>query len=175
MPLKILYHPNPILRRKSVEISEITDEIRNLAAEMAESMYNAEGIGLAAPQIGQSLRLITIDISGPHKREDLLTLINPVLTPFPEEGYLESEEGCLSVEDYKAKVRRFAKVHLDALDLQGKPIHRDAEELLSVCLQHEVDHLDGKLFIDHLSFLKRSMYEAKLHKQIKNREKNSRL
>lgn len=168
MPLIILSHPNPLLRKVSAEIPEITDDIRSLAAEMAETMYRAEGIGLAAPQVGRSIRLITVDVTGPERRECLMTLVNPVLTPVPEAGYVEGEEGCLSVEDYRAKVKRFARVLLSARDLEGKPVNLEAEDTLAVCLQHEVDHLDGKLFIDHLSRLKRSMYEARLRKKNRN-------
>ena len=162
MSLTILRHPDPVLRKIAAPIPEVTDEIRELAAAMAETMYRAEGIGLAAPQIGRSIRLITVDVTGPERREGLLTLINPELTPLPEAGYVEGEEGCLSVEDYRAKVRR------SALDANGAPVRLEAEGLLAVCLQHEVDHLEGKLFIDHLSRLKRSMYEARLRKRLRN-------
>ncbi len=168
MSLTILRHPDPVLRKIAAPIPEVTDEIRELAAAMAETMYRAEGIGLAAPQIGRSIRLITVDVTGPERREGLLTLINPELTPLPEAGYVEGEEGCLSVEDYRAKVRRYASVALSALDANGAPVRLEAEGLLAVCLQHEVDHLEGKLFIDHLSRLKRSMYEARLRKRLRN-------
>ncbi len=164
MPLTILTYPNPLLARTSDPVTKVTDDIRKLAGEMAPLMYNADGIGLAAPQVGRLLRLIVIDITGPEKREDLLTLVNPRLTPLPKEGTVTSEEGCLSVTGYRANVKRYAKVILDAEDLDGNPIQREAEGLLAICLQHEVDHLDGKLFIDHISRLKRSMFERKLKK-----------
>lgn len=165
--LQILFYPDPLLRKKSAVIQKITPEIRDLAKDMAETMYHAEGIGLAAPQVGRLIRLITIDISGPEKRDSLLTVVNPVLEPIPSEGYVEGEEGCLSVEDYRAKVKRYAKVVLSGLTLDNKPLNLEAEGLLAVCLQHEVDHLEGHLFIDHLSYLKRSMYEARVRKQAK--------
>ena len=168
MALKLFYHPDPLLRKVSVPVSEITDDIRSLAADMAETMYRSEGIGLAAPQVGKSIRLITVDVTGPERREGLMTLINPTLTPIPDAGFVEGEEGCLSVEDYRAKVKRHAKVRLSALGLDGKPLEMEAEGMLAVCLQHECDHLDGKLFIDHLSRLKRSMYEARLRKKARN-------
>lgn len=164
MSLKILTYPNPLLAKKSEPITEITDEIRELVNEMIPMMYDADGIGLAAPQVGKLLRLVVIDISGPEKREDLLVLINPRLTPIPEKGMVVGEEGCLSVTGYRANVKRYAKVLLEAEDLEGNPIRREADGLLAVCLQHEVDHLDGKLFIDRISRLKRGMFEMKLKK-----------
>ncbi len=164
MPLKILTYPNPLLARKSAPVTEITEDIRELVREMIPMMYDADGIGLAAPQVGRQIRLVVIDVSGPEKREDLLVLVNPRLTPVPEEGTVVGEEGCLSVTGYRANVKRYAKVILDAEDLDGNPVHREAEGLLAVCLQHEVDHLDGKLFIDRISRLKRSMFEMKLKK-----------
>ena len=164
MPLTILTYPNPLLARKSAPVTEITEDIRELVREMIPMMYDADGIGLAAPQVGRQIRLVVIDVSGPEKREDLLVLVNPRLTPVPEEGTVVGEEGCLSVTGYRANVKRYAKVILDAEDLDGNPVHREAEGLLAVCLQHEVDHLDGKLFIDRISRLKRSMFEMKLKK-----------
>ncbi len=164
MPLKILTYPNPLLARKSAPVTEITEDIRELVREMIPMMYDADGIGLAAPQVGRQIRLVVIDVSGPEKREDLLVLVNPRLTPVPEEGTVVGEEGCLSVTGYRANVKRYAKVILDAEDLDGNPVHREAEGLLAVCLQHEIDHLDGKLFIDRISRLKRSMFEMKLKK-----------
>ena len=164
MPLKILTYPNPLLARKSAPVTEITEDIRELVREMIPMMYDADGIGMAAPQVGRQIRLVVIDVSGPEKREDLLVLVNPRLTPVPEEGTVVGEEGCLSVTGYRANVKRYAKVILDAEDLDGNPVHREAEGLLAVCLQHEIDHLDGKLFIDRISRLKRSMFEMKLKK-----------
>ena len=164
MTLDILTYPDPLLARKSAVIKEVTEEIRELAREMIPMMYEADGIGLAAPQVGRLVRMVVIDISGPEKRENLMVLLNPVLTPVPSEGTITGEEGCLSVSGYRANVKRFAKVVLEAQDLDGKPVHLEAEGLLAVCLQHEVDHLDGKLFIDRISRLKRGMYEMKLKK-----------
>lgn len=151
MPLPILTYPDPRLKRVSRELTEITDAHRKLAADMAETMYAAEGIGLAAPQIGEAIRLIVVDVTGPEERKGLQTFINPKITPLPDAGMEECEEGCLSVPDFRSKVRRPAKIHLSALNLAGEPVEMDAEGMLAVCLQHETDHLDGKLFIDRLA------------------------
>lgn len=167
MPLTILTYPHPLLAKPSSEITQVTPEIRELAAEMAETMYKAEGIGLAAPQVGKPIRLITVDVTGPERREGLMTLVNPRLTPVPEAGFQEGEEGCLSVSEYRANVKRHAKVFLEATDLDGKPIRMEADGILAVCLQHETDHLEGVLFIDRISRLKRVMYEAKVKKRLR--------
>lgn len=166
MALTILHYPDPRLKKVSAPVTSITEEHRTLAAEMAETMYRAEGIGLAGPQVGRLERIIVVDVSGPEQRNSLMTLINPELTPIPEAGRCESEEGCLSVPDYRSNVKRHAKIHVRALDLDGNVVEFDAEDLLAVCLQHEVDHLDGKLFIDHISRLKRSLFEGRIRKRL---------
>ncbi|HKK34349.1 MAG TPA: peptide deformylase [Desulfomicrobiaceae bacterium] len=162
MAREIVTYPDPILARKSEPVAEITDEIRELAGEMAEAMYENKGIGLAAPQIGENIRLVTVDLSGPDERNDLQVLVNPRITA--KSGSTESEEGCLSVTGYRAKVKRAEFVTLTATDLDGNEITLEADDLLAICLQHELDHLDGVLFIDHISRLKRSLYEKKLKK-----------
>ena len=168
MILPILEYPDPLLAEKSAPIKEIDDDLRRLAANMAETMYDAEGIGLAAPQVGRAQRLIVVDISGPERREALMCLINPDLTPIEEAGTVIGEEGCLSVPlKYRSKVERAAQVHLRAQDLDGKPVDLIADDLLAVCLQHEVDHLNGVLFLDHLSRLKRTMYNARINKRVR--------
>lgn len=167
MTLHILKYPDPFLAGKAEPIPEITPEIRQLADDMAEAMYANEGVGLAAPQVGRNLRLVVIDLSGPEKRESRLTLVNPVIVE--ASGEQEDEEGCLSVRDYRATVKRAAKVAVEALDLDGQPLRIEAEELFAVCLQHEIDHLDGILFIDHLSHLKRAMYDKRVKKWAKMR------
>ena len=118
-------------------------------------MYANQGVGLAAPQVGRAIRLVVIDLSGPEKREELLTLVNPAVVA--ASGEQEDEEGCLSVPNYRANVKRAAKVTVEATDLDGKPMRIEADELFAVCLQHEIEHLDGVLFIDHISHLKRAM------------------
>ena len=165
MSLEILRYPNSFLARKAAPIAAVTPEIRELAAAMAEAMYENQGIGLAAPQVGQSLRMVVIDLSGPEKREELITLVNPVVTSAV--GVQEDEEGCLSVRNYRANVKRAATVTVEAMDLEGQPLHIAADELFAVCLQHEIDHLDGVLFIDHISRLKRAMYDKRVKRWAK--------
>ncbi len=164
---EVLTYPNPLLKRKAEPVAEVTDEIRNLAQDMAETMYEYEGIGLAAPQIGEGVRLITVDVSGPGVRDDLRVLVNPELEMLGDDE-VESEEGCLSVEDYRAPVTRAERVAVKARDLDGNPVAFEADGILAVCLQHECDHLDGKLFIDHISRLKRNLYDAKVKKWSRN-------
>lgn len=169
MKLEVLQYPDPRLKQASKTITEITPEIRQLAADMADAMYEHDGIGLAAPQVGRFVRMITVDLSGPSERAALHTYINPELEPLPcdDDDVLESEEGCLSVPDYRANVKRHAKVRLKALDLDGNLVQREAVDLEAICLQHECDHLDGKLFIDRISRLKKGLYDSKLKKRLK--------
>lgn len=165
MILPVLQYPDPRLKKKSLSIGEITPEIRELAANMIETMYARNGIGLAAPQVGAHVRMIVVDLSGPEKQEDARVFINPTLTLSGPE--IESEEGCLSVKDLNAVVRREQFARLEALDLDGNTVSLDADDLFAICLQHECDHLDGILFIDHISALKRMMYDKKLKKKAK--------
>ena len=162
MPRTIVTYPNPVLAKKAAPVVEITDEIRALAAEMIEIMYADKGIGLAAPQVAESIRLITVDLSGPEKREDPRVFINPVLSNL--EGEVESEEGCLSVVGYRSTVIRAERLRLTALDLDGNTVEMDADDLMAICLQHEVDHLEGVLFIDYLSPLKQQRIRQKVEK-----------
>ncbi|NCD24800.1 MAG: peptide deformylase [Deltaproteobacteria bacterium] len=168
MARKIVTYPDPVLARISAPVTDITDSVRDLAAEMTEIMYENKGIGLAAPQVGENVRLITVDLSGPDKREDLKVFVNPVLSK--PEGEVDSEEGCLSVRGYRSTVTRAEKVHLSAMDLDGNPVELDADDLMAICLQHEVDHLNGVLFIDRISKLKRTLYERKLKKWLKQKK-----
>ena len=165
---KVRTYPDPVPAAKAAPVTEITDEIRTLAADMIETMYADKGIGLAAPQVGESIRLITVDLSGPDKREDPHVFVNPVLTNL--EGEVESEEGCLSVVGYRTTVTRAERLHLSATDLDGNPVEMDADDLMAICLQHEVDHLNGVLFIDKISKLKRTLYERKLKKWLKEKK-----
>jgi peptide deformylase len=134
---------------------------------MAETMYAARGLGLAAPQVGQAIRLILVDASGPDERQDLRVFINPQLTvldPTP----VEDEEGCLSVPfNYRAPVSRAARVAVDALDMDWQPVRVEAEGLMAVCLQHEMDHLEGKVFLDRLSRLKRTIFDTRIKKWLR--------
>jgi len=165
MTREIVKYPHPALARKAARIEAITPEIQILANDMAETMYANQGIGLAANQVAEPVRLITVDISGPDKREELFALINPEIVA--SEGETETEEGCLSVKDYRANVVRAERVRVKGLDLSGNEVCLDAEGLLAVCLQHEIDHLEGTLFIDRISRLKRALYEKRVKKWAK--------
>jgi len=158
----ILTYPNHELKKKSAPITIITDPIRELVHDMAETMYAAPGVGLAAPQIGVHQRVIIIDISGKNEPPDLIVAINPIIVHAEGEAY--EEEGCLSVPDYAANVRRYARVIVKALDLSGIERTWKAEDLLAIAFQHEIDHLEGILFVDHLSALKRELFQRKARK-----------
>ncbi|MDR2076306.1 MAG: peptide deformylase [Desulfovibrio sp.] len=165
MILPVLQYPDPRLKRVALPVAEITPDLRSLAGDMAETMYARDGIGLAAPQVGVSLRLVVLDLSGPQAREDLVTLVNPVVFPLGPET--ESDEGCLSVPDFRALVSRPGRIRVEALDLDGNPVRFEAEGALAVCVQHECDHLEGTLFIDRISRLKRGMYDRRMRKKEK--------
>jgi len=165
---KIVYYPDPILRKKTTRIQDIDDEIKTLAEDMLETMYENKGIGLAAPQIGILKKIVTVDISGPEKRENPMVLINPEI--YEKQGEVEGEEGCLSLPGFRCNVKRAEKIKVRFLDVDGKEHDISADELMSVCIQHEVDHLNGRLIIDYAGKLKRSMYEKKL-KKIQRRAK----
>jgi peptide deformylase len=153
-------------------VEKITDEIRNLAQDMLEVMYDEPGIGLAAPQVGESVRLIVLDTDwkddeGGGERRPLV-LVNPEIVE--REGSLIWNEACLSVPDYSAEVERSARVRVRGLDLEGREVVEDAGDLRAVCFQHEIDHLDGILFIDRISRLKRSLYVSKRKKALRGEE-----
>ncbi|WP_045220243.1 peptide deformylase [Desulfonatronum thioautotrophicum] len=164
----VLSYPDPILAKTAAEIETVTPEICRLAEDMLETMYHKEGLGLAAPQVGESCRLVVVDVSGPDKREEPLVFVNPRITQ--AEGRVESSEGCLSVRNYRTKVQRAERIRLQALNLEGQPVDMEVDGMLAICLQHELDHLDGVLFIDKISRLKRSLYEQKLKKWLKKQE-----
>jgi len=159
--LKILQYPDERLHAIATTVLQVTDEIRTLVQNMAETMYAAPGIGLAATQVDVHQRVIVIDTS--ETRERLLVLINPEITT--RSGESDCEEGCLSVPGIFEKVRRSARITVRALDRDGKPFVLDADGLLAVCIQHEMDHLLGKVFVEYLSRLKQSRITAKLKKQ----------
>ena len=163
---EVVHFPDPRLKLVSRPIVEITDEIRTLAADMIEVMYDEPGIGLAAPQVGVSVRMFVIDTEWSDETVGRrpMVVINPEISE--REGRITWDEGCLSVPDYNAIVERDAKILLRGIDLDGKPIEERAEGLRAVCIQHEVDHLDGILFIDRISRLKRSLYVKKRRKQL---------
>jgi len=156
---RILTYPDPILKKKATPVTVINEATRELVHDMAETMYDAQGVGLAAPQIGVSQRVIVIDVSQREERPELIVCINPVFIHTEGESY--EEEGCLSVPKYAANVHRHAKVVVKALNLDGEEVTYRAEGLLAIAFQHEIDHLDGILFVDHLSPLKREMFKKK--------------
>jgi len=151
--LDILTFPDPILRRKAAPVTDFNDELKKLAADMGETMYAASGIGLAANQVGVLQQIIVVDVSTDENNRQFTTFVNPVLSD--GEGSEVDEEGCLSVIEYTSTVTRFKKVKLSAQNLDGKKIELIAEDRFARVLQHEVDHLHGKLFIDRISALKR--------------------
>jgi peptide deformylase len=159
--LPILRFPDPRLRKVAAPVTNIDDGIRRLAADMAETMYEAPGIGLAATQVDVHQRLIVIDVS--ETKNELLVLINPEVVA--DEGEQVGEEGCLSVPGIFDKVERAERVTVRYLDLDGKARTLEADGLLAVCIQHEMDHLQGKVFVDHLSQLKQTRIKSKLAKQ----------
>ena len=162
--LSIVAYPNPVLKTVCKPVEKVTKEIQKLLEEMAETMYAAPGIGLAAPQVNILKRVIVVDTV--WKREEngrqLYQLVNPVIVE--RAGSIEWEEGCLSIPEFSQIMKRSQKVTVKALDKTGKEIVIDAEDLLAVCLQHEIDHLDGKLIIDKASRLKRKLYLDKIKK-----------
>ncbi len=159
--LKILQYPDERLHTVAAPVAEVTDNIRALIKDMAETMYAAPGIGLAATQVDVHQRIIVIDTSETH--DQLLVLINPEIVA--SSGTSDYEEGCLSVPDIYGKVQRAESVSVKALDAQGKPIAIDADGLLAVCIQHEMDHLAGKVFVEYWSRLKQARTLAKLKKK----------
>lgn len=162
MPLRpILRFPDPRLKKIAAPVTKIDDSIRRLAGDLAETMYEAPGIGLAATQVDVHLRVIAIDAS--ETRDQLLVLINPELVE--SDGVQVGEEGCLSVPGIYDKVERAERVVVRYLDLDGNKKSISADGLLAVCLQHEMDHLDGRVFVEHLSLLKQNRIKAKLVKQ----------
>ena len=158
---EILSFPDPRLRNRAEPVEEVNDEIRNLVDDMFETMYKAPGIGLAAVQVNVPKRVVVIDITEDHSQQ--LCLINPqVLEAHGEE---KMDEGCLSVPGVYEEVKRAERILVRALDRDGKAFEMEADGLLAVCIQHEIDHLDGKLFVDYLSGLKRQRIRKKLEKQ----------
>ena len=159
--LKILHYPDPRLRTVAQPVARVDDEIRTLVANMAETMYQAPGIGLAAVQVDVALRVVVIDIS--EQRTALNVFINPEI--IEREGVQVMEEGCLSVPGIFDEVERASHIRVRALNQSGAPLEIEAKGLLAVCIQHEIDHLDGKVFVDYLSRLKQTRIRKKLEKQ----------
>ena len=158
--LEILHHPDTRLRKKAAPVSQVDASIAQLVDDMLETMYDANGIGLAATQINCHQRVVVIDLS--EEKDQPLCFINAEI--LSKEGSMDHEEGCLSVPEYYEKVTRAERIRVRALDRQGESFEMDAEGLLAVCIQHELDHLDGKLFVDYLSTLKQQRVRKKLEK-----------
>ncbi len=167
---KIIIEPDPLLRKKSTKIEKVDNDLRKLMDDMLETMYSAPGIGLAAVQVGILKRLIVIDISKDKEKKNPIFLVNPVIT-FKSNHTSTYEEGCLSLPGHFAEVERPAQCHLNFIDYNGKKQNLKTEGLLATCVQHEIDHLDGILFIDYLSKLKRDMIIKKLKKSKKELNK----
>ena len=159
--LPILEYPDPRLKKVAAPVVAVTPEIRKLVADMGETMYSAPGVGLAATQVNVHKRVLVIDIS--ETKDQLRVFINPEI--LSAEGEAECEEGCLSVPGYYDKVTRAARIRVRALDENGETFELDAEGLLAVCIQHEMDHLIGKVFVEYLSPLKRARLATRLRKK----------
>jgi peptide deformylase len=165
MVREIVKFPEPVLERKTAPVTEFNEELRALVDDMFESMYAAKGIGLAAPQIGLSKRLTVIDLSFKERPEDKIVLVNPEIVF--REGKQYEEEGCLSLPEIREKVTRAARVRVRAQDVKGEWFEMEGEELLARAFQHEIDHLDGILFIRRLSALKRDLILRRIRKMQK--------
>ena len=161
---KIIEYPDPILRVKAHNVETFDEELKTLITDMAETMYDAPGIGLAAPQVAESMRVIVVDTTLPEEEHQYMALINPEITD--HEFKQIDEEGCLSVPELTAKVERYKKITVRYRDENGAEQELTAEDRFAVVLQHEIDHLNGILFIDHLSPLKRSLYKKKRKKML---------
>jgi len=163
--LEILKYPQPVLSKVAAPVKDVSAKTVTLVKDMLETMYAAPGVGLAAPQVGVSQRIVVIDVDHENPGKQVYKLINPVITR--SEGEMIWEEGCLSVVDFTAEVMRAAQVEVVAVDEDETELKITAEGLLAVALQHEIDHLDGKLFIDRISRLKRELYTRRRKKMLR--------
>jgi peptide deformylase len=166
--LKICKYPDPALLKKAKPVKEVDASLQTMIQDMIETMYTAPGIGLAATQVGRPIRLIVFDVTPRDQDRNPTVLINPEI--MEAEGEQIMEEGCLSVPEYYSDVKRSAKVRVRGLDQEGNPVEICGEGILATVLQHEIDHLDGILFIDRISPLKRSLYKKKVQKKLKKQE-----
>jgi len=166
--LDILTYPNPILKKRSSEVDNIDDSVLRLIEDMAETMYEAPGVGLAAPQVGFSMRVIVVDVEhNENENRNLIEIINPVITH--SEGSLKGEEACLSIPGFTAEIVRKSDIVVEGVNRDGKEISIEANDLLSRVIQHEIDHLNGVLFIDRLSRLQRELMKKKVKRAFSNR------
>lgn len=166
--LKIHHYPAPVLKQRAERVDLFDEELRRLASDMVETMYAAPGVGLAAPQVGVSRRLIVLDCSSKDAPQQPLVAVNPEI--IAREGECCEEEGCLSVPEYYANVVRSEKVQVRFQELDGTVRQLEADGLWAICFQHEIDHLDGILFVDRLSPLKRSLFRKKYQKILEQRQ-----
>ena len=162
--LEILHFPDPRLRRRAKRVGSVDDDVRRLIDDMLETMYDAPGVGLSAPQVNVPKRVVAVDIS--KDRNDPLCLVNPEIRA--ESGEMETEEGCLSVPGVYEVVRRAKTIRVGALGRDGRTLELEADGLLAVCIQHEIDHLDGRLFVDYLSRLKRQRIRKKAERLLRH-------
>jgi peptide deformylase len=164
---RLHYYPDPVLRNTCIPVENFDGKLSGLIEDLAESMYAHEGVGLAAPQIGESLRVIVVDVAQKEGTLHLIELVNPEVVALSEEQS-EHDEGCLSFPEELAEVRRPSQVTVKAFDRTGGSFEITGQGLLAVALQHEIDHLDGILFVDHISRLKRSLVTRRMKKRVKN-------
>ncbi len=166
--LKILTYPDNALRNPTRELDNIDGDVQKMIDQMSETMYAAPGVGLAAIQVGWDRSVLIYDISPSEDGGALQVLINPRI--IQKEGEVLSEnEGCLSVPEFRADVKRYASILVEGVDREGRPLQLEAEGMLAIVLQHEIDHLNGKLFIDHISALKRQMYTRRMKKKLRSK------
>ena len=171
--LSIVKYPEPSLSQPSVKVDVIDDGVKQLIKDMGETMFHDAGVGLAAPQVGINRRVIVYDSHAmdpdyEEETREVTALINPEIIA-SQGSFISEDEGCLSVIDYRSDVKRFEKVTVKALNIDGKQMEFDADGILAVIMQHEIDHLNGILFIDRISTLKRAMYKKKRMKELKNK------
>ncbi|OQX12917.1 MAG: peptide deformylase [Desulfobulbaceae bacterium A2] len=165
---KIITYPDPVLRQEAGLVTSFDEELRRLAADMIETMYEAPGVGLAANQVGVALQLLVIDVAETEEEKKAMVLVNPEI--FDAEGTVVGEEGCLSVLDFNPKVTRAQHIRVRALNLAGEALEFEAHDRFARIIQHEVDHLHGTLILDRVSALKRSLYKNRLKKMLKRQE-----
>ena len=166
--LKILTYPDNTLRNPTRELDNIDGDVQNMIDQMSAAMYAAPGVGLAAIQVGWGRSVLIYDISPSDDGSDLQVLINPRI--IDQEGEILSEnEGCLSVPDFRSDVKRYSSILVEAVDREGRPLKLEADGMLAIVLQHEIDHLKGKLFIDHISALKRQIYTRRIKKKLRSK------
>ena len=165
--MKIRTYPDSVLKTEAEPVEDIDEKTQVLIDQMIDIMYAAPGIGLAANQVGELKRVIVFDAKPKEEGRNPLVMINPEIVD--SEGTISYEEACLSVIDFSAEVARSARVQAKGVDRHGRPMNIEAEELLAICLQHEIDHLNGTLYIDHISSLKRALYKKKLKKLLKKK------